>query len=96
MSEKIPQLVNSEPLATEMLREVKANSRRWFIIAVIELIIILVISGLFFWYATSPVEESSVEIENEDGNASYIGNDMNGDFNYGEDQSYVQTQSSES
>lgn len=39
----------------------------------------------FLWYISLPIEEtSSVKVENEDGNANYIGNDMNGDFNYGE------------
>ena len=39
----------------------------------------------FLWYISLPIEEtSSVQVENEDGNANYIGNDMNGDFNYGE------------
>lgn len=39
----------------------------------------------FLWYISLPIEEiSSVQVENKDGNANYIGNDMNGDFNYGE------------
>lgn len=97
MADKIPQLVNDKPetLATEMLREVKAHGRRWFIIALIELLIILAMAGLFLWYSTTPIQEGAVEIENDDGNASYIGNDMNGDFNYGADQGHIQTESSE-
>lgn len=39
----------------------------------------------FIWYISLPVEEyDTVTVENSDGNANYIGNDMNGDFNYGE------------
>lgn len=39
----------------------------------------------FLWYISLPVEEGeTVTVENEDGNANYIGNDMLGDFNYGE------------
>ena len=39
----------------------------------------------FIWYISLPVEEySETYVENQDGNANYIGNDMNGDFNYGE------------
>lgn len=39
----------------------------------------------FIWYISLPVEEyETVSVENEEGNANYIGNDMNGDFNYGE------------
>ena len=33
--------MEKETLATEMLREIKAQSKRWFIIAIIELIIII-------------------------------------------------------
>ena len=57
---------------------------------IITLIIVLLlwvstIAG-FLWYISLPVEEvSTVNVENQDGNANYIGNDMNGDFNYGED-----------
>ena len=43
----------------------------------------LTIAG-FLWYLSLPVEEiSTISVENEEGNANYIGNDMNGDFNYG-------------
>ena len=39
----------------------------------------------FLWYISLPIEEvSNVSVENDTGNANYIGNDMNGDFNYGE------------
>lgn len=39
----------------------------------------------FLWYLSLPIEEyETVAVENTDGNANYIGNDMNGDFNYGE------------
>lgn len=44
-------------LATEMLRELKANSKRWFIIAIIELLIIIGITGIFVWYINQPIEE---------------------------------------
>lgn len=55
---------------------------------VILLIIILAlwaatIAG-FLYYLSLPIEEvDTITVENEDGNANYIGNDMNGDFNYG-------------
>lgn len=39
----------------------------------------------FIWYLSLPVDEvTSVEVDNKDGNATYVGNDMMGDFNYGE------------
>lgn len=57
------------------------------VLIILVLIVVLwagTIAG-FLWYISLPVEETtSVEVENEDGNANYIGNDMIGDFNYGE------------
>lgn len=44
--------------ATEMLKELKSNSKRWFLIAIIELCIILSMAGLFIWYLNTPIEET--------------------------------------
>ena len=67
-----------QTLATELLHELKASAKRWFIIAVIELFIILGIAGGFIWYLSLPVEDEVVSVESEDGNANYVGNDMTG------------------
>lgn len=67
-------------LALELLQEVKASQRRWFIMAIVEL---MVIAALILILLLVPTE--SVDIENEDGNANYIGNNMNGDINNGKD-----------
>ena len=48
--------------------------------AIVEL---MVIAALILILLLVPTE--SVDIENEDGNANYIGNDMNGDINNGKD-----------
>ena len=45
-------------LALEMLKEVKAQSKRWFIIAIIELVIIIATTGIFVWYINQPIEET--------------------------------------
>lgn len=56
---------------------------------VIVLIVVLIlwastIAG-FLWYISLPVEEyTEVSVENDEGNANYVGNDMIGDINYGE------------
>ena len=68
----------AQTLATELLHELKASAKRWFIIAVIELFIILGIAGGFIWYLSLPVEDEVVSVESEDGNANYVGNDMTG------------------
>ena len=49
--------MEKENLATEMLHELKAQSKRWFIIAIIELIIIIATTGIFVWYINQPIEE---------------------------------------
>lgn len=71
-----------ESLATEMLRELKATSKRWFIAFIATLLLWFATIGGFLWYIGLPVDEISVE--NQDGNANYIGNDLNGVINNGE------------
>lgn len=72
-------------MATDLLRcvvsESKAKSK---IIVALIVAWLLTIAG-FLVVLFMPMEETVVY--NEDGNASYIGNDMNGDFNYGDDKS---------
>lgn len=51
--------------ATELLIEVRAGARRWFIIAIIELGIILFLVGMFTWYISLPAEVSSIEYTQE-------------------------------
>lgn len=59
--------------------------KRLFLLCVAILVVFSIIIGGLLWYISLPVEETeSVTVENQDGNANYIGNDMNGDFNYGE------------
>lgn len=73
-------------LATEILKELKASAKRWFIAFIIMLCIELATVGGFLWYLSLPVEET-VTVENEDGNTNYIGEDMNGDLYNGKDNS---------
>lgn len=69
-------------LASELLHEVKLSVKRWFIIAIIELVLIIAITAGFLWYISLPADE--VTIENDSGNANYIGDNLNGDLNNGE------------
>ena len=60
-------------LATEILKELRASARRWFIAFLVMLgIEVATISG-FLWYISLPADET-ISVENEDGNAMYIGN----------------------
>lgn len=73
------------PLATELMHELKLNAKRWFIIAVVELVIILSMAAGFVWYLSLPIDE--VVIESEDDNANYVGNDLTGVINNGKNNS---------
>lgn len=44
-------------LATEMLHELKQNSRRWFISFIIVLMLWFATIGVFIWYINQPIEE---------------------------------------
>ena len=74
-------------LATELMHELKATSKRWFIAFLVVLGLWFVTIGGFIWYISLPVEETTstaTEVYNEDGNANYIGNDLNGEIVNGE------------
>jgi hypothetical protein len=76
--------MNEESLATELLREVKASAKRWFIaFLVMTAIEVFTIVG-FIWYITLPVEEISEitqEVEDIDNSDihQFIGDDYNGE-----------------
>lgn len=73
---------NEVTLATELLHELKATSKRWFIAFCIMVVLEFATIVGFMWYISLPVDE--LTIENDDENANYIGNDLNGDLNNGE------------
>lgn len=59
--------------------------KRLIIVLVVVLVLWATTIAGFLWYISLPIEESeTVTVENDSGNANYIGNDMMGDFNYGE------------
>lgn len=66
-------------LATEIFAELKRSAKRWFIAFLIMVGLEIATIAGFIYYYSLPAEE--ISIENEDGNANYIGNDMNGDIN---------------
>lgn len=60
-------------LATEIFGELKTSARRWFIAFIIMLCVEAATIIGFLWYISLPVDET-VQVENEEGNAMYIGN----------------------
>ena len=57
--------MDTETLATEMLKELKANNersekreKRWFIAFIVALVLWFITIGLFVWYINQPIEET--------------------------------------
>lgn len=71
-----------EKLTLELLKEVKANAKKWFVISIILLVILFASNMAWLYYWNLPSEEVTTQIDqaNEDeGDNNYIGN--NGDIN---------------
>lgn len=67
--------MDGDNLATELLREVKATSKRWFILFIITLFLLFITNVLWLYAYSLPTEETtstSYDIQSEDdGNAVY-------------------------
>ena len=69
--------------ATELLHEVKTQTKRWFTAFTIMCFLeVMTIFG-FVWYISLPIDDISVD-SNGSGTATYIGNDLNGELINGE------------
>lgn len=71
-------------LATEIFKELKASARRWFIAFLVMVVVEICTVAGFLWYISLPADEAVVTVENEDGNANYVGRDLNGGLYNGE------------
>lgn len=74
--------MENETLASELLREVKANGKRWFRAFLIMIVLEIATIIGFLWYISLPVEEYTIDtIDQESDNASrnfIIGGDSYG------------------
>ena len=73
-----------DTLATELLKELKASSKRWFIAFCIMCSVEVVTIAGFLWYITLPVEESSETVTQrvsdiEESDITQIGGDTYGE-----------------
>ena len=79
--------MDKETLATEMLREIKATSRRWFIAFIVTLCLWFATIIGFIWYITLPVEDTTytqtVDDIDESEITQSIGGDLDGTSNTG-------------
>ena len=65
-------------LASEILAEVKQNTRRWFLAFCIMVVLELATIIGFMWYISLPTDFEDVQIQNDAGNANYVGGDVSG------------------
>lgn len=76
---------DQESLASELLHEVKATSKRWFILFIICLIMLFVTNLAWLYAWNLPDEETTTEITSDNGsNANYVdgvGDIINGGIN---------------
>lgn len=70
---------NQETLATEILHELKASAKRWFIAFLIVLALWFSTIGAFVWYLSLPVDCESREYHQRADGAS-INNIVGGDY----------------
>lgn len=66
-------------LATELLKELKATNKRWFIAFIIMLVVEVGTILGFLWYISLPVEDYNIEQESDNASRNFI---IGGD-NYG-------------
>lgn len=76
--------MENETLATEMLREIKATSKRWFIMFLVTLCLwfATIIGFVLYEYYSLPVDEVTTTYEQESDNDSknlIVGGDYNGE-----------------
>ena len=71
--------MDEKSLATELLGEVKASARRWFIAFCIMIGLEIATIVGFMWYISLPVEETSIEQTAEDNDDSDIRQFVGGD-----------------
>ena len=58
-------------LATEMLHELKANNRKWFIAFLVVLVLWFATIGGFLWYISLPIEDVSIT-QKADGDSNHL------------------------
>ena len=71
--------MESEKLVTELLHEVKAHAKRWFIAFMIVLVLWFSTIGVFIWYISLPVDEITIDQHSDNDSLNQvIGGDYNG------------------
>lgn len=88
----IMQPTAEDKFATELLHEVKASAKRWFIAFIVVLCLWFATIGAFLWYISLPVEVESVEQQSDNNSSNYV---VGGDYNGGVSESDTGEESNE-
>ena len=72
-----------QPLAMELLTEVKASAKRWFICFIIMVALEIATIFAFIWYVSLPTDVSTEVQQDTEGSGSntYVGGDNSGTTN---------------
>jgi hypothetical protein len=71
--------MDNQTLASEMLHELKASNRRWFIAFIVVLVLWFATIGIFIWYVSLPIDEYTVDQYADGDTNTMIGvGDLNG------------------
>lgn len=72
-----------DSLATELIKELKALTKRLFILLIVTIVFAFVSNFVWIYAWFKPAEEKSVTVDGKDGIANYIGKE--GDITNGKD-----------
>ena len=64
--------MEKETLATELIHELKAQSKRWFIAFLVILALWFGTIGIFIWYISLPIEEYSIDQDSDNSSRNLI------------------------
>lgn len=75
--------MDNDTLATELLREIKSSSKRWFIAFCIMIVLELLTIGGFMWYISLPIEDTTTTTQSVEGKDDLDVQQIGGDLNEG-------------
>lgn len=75
-------------LATEILQELKASARRWFIAFCVMVVVEIATIAGFLYYLSLPAEEYTIEQDTDTGGDNYA---VGGNYSYGTTTDNLQT-----
>lgn len=67
--------MDEKSFATELLHEIRQSAKRWFYAFIVMVVLEVITIGTFFWYISLPVDVTTTQVTNGEGELNYIGND---------------------